>query len=92
MKYNVTVATTMLVEPIKILKKVYNSTQNDITKALNSNTTNISFDSPLSSHIFDNPSHKMLFAETSLASNDLGIKQVVQEAIEIKIRISINIS
>ena len=30
----------------------------------------------------------MLFKVTSFISNDLGIKQVVQEAIEIKIKIS----
>ena len=66
--------------------------KDDITKALNSNSTNISFDSALSSHIYDNPSHKMLFEETCLISNDLGIKQVVREAIKIKIKISSNIS
>ena len=34
----------------------------------------------------------MLFEETCLISNDLGIKQVVREAIEIKIKINSNIS
>ena len=74
------------------LEKRLQQHKDDITKALNSNSTNISFDSALSSHIYDNPSHKMLFEETCLISNDLGIKQVVREAIEIKIKINSNIS
>ena len=56
----------------------------DITKALNSNIASISFDSALSSHVFENPSHKILLKESTLFSNDLGIKQVVREAIEIR--------
>ena len=58
----------------------------DITKALNSNITFVSFDSALSSHVFRNPSHKILFEESAIISNDLGIKQVVQEAIEIRLK------
>jgi len=34
----------------------------------------------------------MLFEETSIISNDLGIKLVVREAIEIRIKINSNIS
>ena len=55
-----------------------------IEKALKSKNNSISFDSALSSHIFENPNHYVLFDETILISNDLGIKQTVREAIEIK--------
>jgi len=64
----------------------------DITTALNSNIASVSFHSALSSHVFENPSHKILFEEFSLNSNDLGIKQVVREAIEIRLKINNNIS
>ena len=60
----------------------------DITKALNSNITFVSLDSALSSHVFENPSHKLLFEESAIISNDLGIKQVVREAIEIRLKIN----
>ena len=66
--------------------------KDDITRALNSNITYVSFDSALSSYVFENPSHKILFEESSLVSNDLGIKQVVRETIEIKLKINNNIS
>ena len=42
--------------------------------------------------MFENPSHKILFEESALISNDLGIKQVVREAIEIRLKINNNIS
>ena len=41
---------------------------------------------------FENPSHKILFEESSIISHDLGIKQVVREAIEIRLKIDNNIS
>ena len=63
--------------------------KDDITKALNSNITSVSFDSALSSHVFENPSHKILFEESPIISNDLGIRQVVREAIEIRLRLII---
>ena len=59
---------------------------------MNSNITSVSFDSDLSSHVFENPSHKVLFEESAIISNDLGIKQVVREAIEIRLKINNNIS
>ena len=44
--------------------------KDDITKALNcNNITSVSFDSSLSSHVFENPSHKMLFEESAIISN-----------------------
>ena len=51
--------------------------KDDITKALKSNVTSVSFDSALSSHVFENPGHIILFEESAIISNDLGIKQVV---------------
>ena len=66
--------------------------KDDITKAVNSDTTSVSFDSALSSHVFESPSHKILFEEFAIISNDLGIKQVVREAIEIRLKINNNIS
>ena len=63
----------------------------DITKALYSNIASVSFDSALSSHVFENPSHKILFVESALISNDLGIRQVVRETIEIRLKIDNNI-
>ena len=59
--------------------------KNGITTPLNSNIANVSFDSALSSHVFENPNHKILLGESALTSNDLGVKQVFQEAIEIRI-------
>ena len=56
------------------------------------NITYVSFDSALSSHVFKNPSHRILFEESVISSNDLGIKQVVREAIEIRLKINNNIS
>jgi len=53
---------------------------------------NVSFDSSLSCHDFENSRHKTLFKESALISNDLGIKQVVREAIEIRLKINNNIS
>ena len=41
-------------------------------------------------HIFKNPSHVIL--KSSLISNDLGMKQVVQESIENSLKINNNIS
>ena len=64
--------------------------KDDITKALNSNITSVSFDSALSSYVLKNPSHKILFVESAIISNDLGIKQVVREAIEIRLKINNN--
>ena len=55
-----------------------------IEKAFKSKNSSISFDSALSNHIYENPNHYVLFDETILISNDLGIKQTVREAIEIK--------
>ena len=52
----------------------------------------ISFDSALSNHIFENPNHYILFDETILISNDLGIKQSVHEAIKIKQNLNNNTS
>ena len=63
--------------------------KDDITAALNSNITYVS---ALRSHVFKNPSHKILFEEFAIISNDLGIKQVVREAIEIRHKINNNIS
>ena len=42
--------------------------------------------------MFLNPSHKILFEESALISNDLGIKQVVQEAIKLRLKVNNNIS
>jgi len=42
--------------------------------------------------VFESPCHKILFEETALISNELGIGQVVQEATEIRIKINNNIS
>ena len=66
--------------------------KDDITKALNSNITSVSLDSDLRSHVFENPSHKILFEESAIISNGLGIKQVVREAIEIRLKINNNIA
>ena len=84
---------------VKITPKKNNGTQplhsdedKDIPKALNPNIAAVSFDSALSSHVFENPSHKILFEESTLISNDLGIKQVVWEAIEVRLKININTS
>ena len=68
------------------------SSVNIIDKELISNSSNNSFDSALGWHIFNNPSHTILFEKSSLISNDLGIKQVVQESIEINLKINNNIS
>ena len=67
------------------LEKRLRQHKGNITKALNSNIANVSFYSALSSHVFENPSHKILFEEFALISNDLDIKQVVREAIEIRL-------
>ena len=56
------------------LKKCLQQHKDDITKALSSNSPNASFDSALSSRVFDNPSYK---EESTLINNDLGTKQVV---------------
>ena len=63
-----------------------------IEKALKSKNNSISFDSALSNHIFENPNHFVLFDETILISNDLGIKETVHEAIEIKRNLNNNTS
>ena len=63
-----------------------------IEKALKSRNKSISIDSALSNHIFENPNHYVLFDETILISNDLGIKQTVRKAIEIKWNLSNNTS
>ena len=55
-----------------------------IEKALKSRNSSVSFDSALSNYILENPNHCVLFDETILISSDLGIKQTVREAIEIK--------
>ena len=54
--------------------------------ALISDSSNNSFDSHLSWHTFNNPSHMILFEISSLIINDLGIKQVVWESIEISLK------
>ena len=59
---------------------------------MNSNIASVSFDSALTSHAFENPNHKILFEESALICNDLGIKQVVREAIEIRLKVNNNIS
>jgi hypothetical protein len=64
----------------------------NIDKALNFNIATVSFDFALGSHAFENPSHKIIFDEYALISNDLGLKQVVREAIEIRLKINNNIS
>ena len=66
--------------------------KDDITKALNSNIANVSFDSALTRHVFENSSHKILFEESAIISNDLGIKQVAREAIEIRLKIDNDVS
>ena len=63
-----------------------------IEKALKSRNNSISFDSALRNHIFENPNHYILFDETILISNDLGIKQTVREAIKIKRNLNNNTS
>ena len=45
------------------LEKRLHHRKDDLTKALNSNA---SFDSALSSHVFENRSHKILFEESAL--------------------------
>jgi hypothetical protein len=57
-----------------------------VTKASNFNITHNCFDSALSSHIFENSSHTIVFENTSLIRIDLDIKQIFQEAIEIKLK------
>ena len=74
------------------LEKRLQQHKDDITEALNSNITSVSFDFALSSHVFENPSYKILFEESAIISNGLGIKQVVREAIEIRLEINNNIS
>ena len=74
------------------LEKRIHQHKEDIDKALIANNSNNSFDSALASHIFDNPSHTILFEKSSLISSDLGIKQVVRESIEIRLKINKNIS
>ena len=59
---------------------------------MNSNITSFSFDNALSSHVFENPSYKILFKEFAIIRNDLGIKQAVREVIEIRLKINNNIS
>ena len=60
----------------------------DLKTEFNSNITFVSFDSTLSSHFFENPSHKILFEESVIINNDQGIKQVVQEAIKSRLKIN----
>ena len=74
------------------LEKRLQQHKKDIDKALISNTSNNSFDSALGWHIFNNPSHTILFEKSLLISNDLGIKQVDRESIEISLKINNNIS
>ena len=47
-------------------EKPLQKNKDDITKALNSTITSVSFDSALSSHVFKNPSHKILFKESTI--------------------------
>ena len=61
-------------------------------KALKYRNNSISFDSVLSNRIFENPNHYALFDEIIITSNDLGIKQTVREAIEIKRNLNNNTS
>ena len=84
----------MLGEPTRIsFEKRQQKHKDDITKALNSNNiTSVFFYSALSNHVFENPSHKILFEESAMISNDLGIKQVDREAIEIRLKINNNLS
>ena len=72
------------------LEKRLQHHKDDITKALNSTNANASFDSALSSHVFENPSTKILFEGSTLFSNGVGIKQVVREAIEIRLKTNNN--
>ena len=41
--------------------------------------------------MFENRSHKILFKEYTLISNELGIQQIVREVIEIRLKINYNI-
>ena len=43
-------------------------------------------------HLQQNPSHGILSEESALISNDLGIKQVVREAIQLRLKFYNNIS
>ena len=63
-----------------------------IEKALKSTNSSISFDSALRNHIFENSNHYVLCDETTLISNNLGIKQTVCEVIEIKRNLNDNTS
>ena len=74
------------------LEKRIQQHKDDVAKALNSNISAVSSDSALGSHIFENPSHNILFDESALISNDLGIKQIVRESIEIRLKINNNVS
>ena len=83
---------TILVEPHQNLGTRLQQHKESIEKALKSRNNSISSDSALSNHIFENPNHYVLFDETILISNDLGIKQTVREAIEIKQNLNNNTS
>jgi hypothetical protein len=74
------------------LEKRIQQHKDDIVRALNSNISAVSFDSALGSEAFENPSHNIFFDKCALISNDLGIKQVAREAIEVRIKINNNIS
>ena len=74
------------------LEKRLEQHKHDISKAINSNIANVSFDSALTRHVFENSSHKILFEESAIISNDLGIKQVAREAIEIRLKIDNDVS
>ena len=41
---------------------------------------------------FQNPNHKILFEESALINDDIGIKWKVREAIELRLKINDNIS
>ena len=74
------------------LEKRLHQHKEDIDKALISYSSNNSFDSAFACHIFNNPSHTILFENSSLISNDFGVKQVVRESIEISLKVNNNIS
>ena len=74
------------------MEKLLQKHEDNIAKTLISNSVPISFDSAVSSDIFENPSRLILFEITLLISNDFGMKQVFQEAIEIKLVLNNNAS
>jgi hypothetical protein len=67
----------MQVELTRILRNKIQQHKDNTVKALNSNNATVLFHSALGSHVFGNCSHNILFDESALISNALGLKQVV---------------